>query len=576
MPTLAPLAAIPAVLHHLATQALGLLKTFLSLFARLTSFWLRMMAADGVGVDDDGLWDNNEGDETTGVQPPDTEDRDRDGDWREHGGTSWRMGGAETAAWVGDAMTWARDRAAKAVETIGEAVARTEALAGAAGRLRREAGEWVLGMTERVGQWWEDSWWMEAWDTGEVTEWLVVLVLLVVGAAVVWGLWGVIRALGGMARRRKGDIAEDRTRLDTTPARKPSTGSATPSVSRAQPFAYDEWDSDDTSMLRTPSRPRDAGWWKFGGAGERVGAPSARRVLFPAPTPMRRWTLWPTGLVRAWGKRDPVPETAAEVPWTWFRERKRLRGLVVRVGDADGFRVVAEGSRGYRDYVGDAHGVPRVVPGRVAMTPVSKRRVDSISVRLAGVDAPECAHWGAPGQPFAKEAQQFLANLILGKMVTITLLRMDQYGRVVASAEIDDVPGASSLDAALPLPTSKKPWSFFSGITATASHAGPRDVSLLMLEAGLAVVFEGMGAEYGEDRDRAYARFKKAEAEAKRRRVGMWSRLGAASGGGGAEDVFGASAASTSGSGWDETQMGFDSPAMYKRRLRSRPVGKDD
>jgi len=30
---------------------------------------------------------------------------------------------------------------------------------------------------------------------------------------------------------------------------------------------------------------------------------------------------------------------------------------------------------------------------------------DTIGIRLAGVDAPECAHFGQPGQPFGEEAK---------------------------------------------------------------------------------------------------------------------------------------------------------------------------
>jgi endonuclease YncB( thermonuclease family) len=55
----------------------------------------------------------------------------------------------------------------------------------------------------------------------------------------------------------------------------------------------------------------------------------------------------------------------------------------------------------------------------------------SIKVRLASIDAPECA------MPDGPQAQLFLAQLVLGKMVQGTTRSHDRYGRVVASLRLD-------------------------------------------------------------------------------------------------------------------------------------------
>jgi endonuclease YncB( thermonuclease family) len=56
----------------------------------------------------------------------------------------------------------------------------------------------------------------------------------------------------------------------------------------------------------------------------------------------------------------------------------------------------------------------------------------TIHVRLAGIDAPEGAHFGQPGQPYSSEAKGWLHKRIHGKAVTIQLYSRDQYHRAVS------------------------------------------------------------------------------------------------------------------------------------------------
>lgn len=115
--------------------------------------------------------------------------------------------------------------------------------------------------------------------------------------------------------------------------------------------------------------------------------------------------------------------------------------------------------------------------------------VPQIPIRLAGVDAPEGAHFGRPAQPFATDALAWLSNYILGRRVRARIYKRDQYDRIVATVFV---------------------WRFLVR----------RDVGLEMLKRGLATTYEAKsGAEFGG----LEAKYKAAEAKAKAKRRGIWS-----------------------------------------------------
>lgn len=114
-----------------------------------------------------------------------------------------------------------------------------------------------------------------------------------------------------------------------------------------------------------------------------------------------------------------------------------------------------------------------------------------MNVRLAGIDAPEMAHFGGEAQPYSGEARDWLRKTTQGRFVRIQPLRVDQYGRLVASVWV-------------------RRWLFFY-----------RNVSLAMVKSGYATVYVGMGAEYGGIRKQLEA----AEQAARERRKGMWKQL---------------------------------------------------
>ena len=109
-------------------------------------------------------------------------------------------------------------------------------------------------------------------------------------------------------------------------------------------------------------------------------------------------------------------------------------------------------------------------------------------MRIAGVDAPEGAHFGKPAQPGAKEALDWLTSYVLSRRVRVYVYRKDQYDRAVASVYVRK------------------------GVLR-------RDVGLQMLRGGLATVYEAKtGAEFGA----LEHKYRRAERWAKLRRVGIW------------------------------------------------------
>ncbi|KAK3996524.1 hypothetical protein QBC44DRAFT_232127 [Cladorrhinum sp. PSN332] len=187
------------------------------------------------------------------------------------------------------------------------------------------------------------------------------------------------------------------------------------------------------------------------------------------------WTIWQRYL-----RRIPTP---AHIPPSYFH-RRGLLGKATSVGDGDGFHL-------YHTPGGRLAGW-----GWLRTVPVTRKELkgNTIPIRIAGVDAPEGAHFGRTAQPYATQALEFLDNYILNRRVRAYVYRKDQYDRIVASVYV------------------RKPPFFF-----------PRkDVGLEMLKAGLAITYEAkFGAEYGGAKKEA--KYKAAEALAKQKGKGMWS-----------------------------------------------------
>ncbi|KAI1329574.1 hypothetical protein F5Y16DRAFT_89348 [Xylariaceae sp. FL0255] len=162
----------------------------------------------------------------------------------------------------------------------------------------------------------------------------------------------------------------------------------------------------------------------------------------------------------------------------FFRKRSLL-GKVTSVGDGDNFHLFhTPGGR---------------LTGWGWLRRVPTKRIElknrTIPIRLAGIDAPEGAHFGRPAQPFSSEALTWLTDYIIGRRVRAKIYKRDQYDRIVATVFV-------------------------------RRFLIRRDVGLEMLKKGLATTYEAKtGAEFGG----LEQKYKAAEAKAKRKKRGMWS-----------------------------------------------------
>ncbi|KAJ9472982.1 putative endonuclease LCL3 [Diplonema papillatum] len=154
-----------------------------------------------------------------------------------------------------------------------------------------------------------------------------------------------------------------------------------------------------------------------------------------------------------------------------------LRGRVVSVSDGDTLRVLHVPSRLFHSSTLDEG---------------EKKSDSTLQIRVCTIDTPETKKFGKDGQPFGEEAKQYLSVLILDKMVRIRVLQKDQYGRGVAEVIV--------------------PGPFLGFPTKYADEE--------MLKAGLAEVYQGSGAVYGNKGKDAYLALA-ASAEASKK--GMWS-----------------------------------------------------
>ncbi|KAG9248850.1 hypothetical protein BJ878DRAFT_531607 [Calycina marina] len=172
-----------------------------------------------------------------------------------------------------------------------------------------------------------------------------------------------------------------------------------------------------------------------------------------------------------------IPEATYIRPG-FFRKRS-LFGLVTRVGDADNFHLFHMPGGRLAGW-GWLRGIPEEKKALKGKT---------IHVRLAGVDAPEGAHFGKPAQPFSKEALEWLKNYIGNRRVRAYIYKRDQYERAVATVWV-------------------------------RRFLLRKDVGKEMLKAGMATVYEASsGSEFGEFEQQ----YRDAEEKAKAKKKGMWS-----------------------------------------------------
>mmetsp|Transcript_16772 Transcript_16772/g.28448 ORF Transcript_16772/g.28448 Transcript_16772/m.28448 type:complete len:283 (+) Transcript_16772:83-931(+) len=173
---------------------------------------------------------------------------------------------------------------------------------------------------------------------------------------------------------------------------------------------------------------------------------------------------------------NSIFETANDIPSKYFKDKKEITAVVIKITDGDTYRVRhVTAWKSSTDYTG-------------------KLSENTIAVRIAAVDTPEIAKFGKPGQAFSEEAKEFAASKLLGKRVSIKLLARDRYGRVLGLVKYKD-------NKILPSILSRK-----------------KDISEQLLERGLAVVYRQSGAEY----DGPIEHWNQIEKKAIRSKKGVW------------------------------------------------------
>ena len=168
-------------------------------------------------------------------------------------------------------------------------------------------------------------------------------------------------------------------------------------------------------------------------------------------------------------------ESASDVPSRFIKQQKTIYGRVYSVTDGDTIRM------SYQRF-------PLI---RVPWAAPSVKK--TIVVRLNAIDCPEIAKRNQPGQPFSKEAKDFVVSRVgNGKGISMKILGRDQYGRILGSVTYREGP---------------------------LGIFGQRDLSEELLKSGLAVVYRGGNAKYGS---RGVGYWNQVEKIAQQRRVGMW------------------------------------------------------
>ncbi|KAK5822807.1 hypothetical protein F5H01DRAFT_411030 [Linnemannia elongata] len=176
-----------------------------------------------------------------------------------------------------------------------------------------------------------------------------------------------------------------------------------------------------------------------------------------------------------------IPSAAYLTP-NMLKGKRILKGRVTSVGDSDNFRFYHTPGGIWAGW-----GWLRHVPsGTKAL------KDQTLHIRLAGVDAPEGAHFGMPAQPFSAESLAWLRKELLGKNVTVQPYAKDRYERVVSMAWY---PGF--------LPFLPK-----------------KNVSKELLKVGYGQIYRQAGSQYGG----LLKEFEKIENKAKKNKIGIWSQ----------------------------------------------------
>lgn len=169
-----------------------------------------------------------------------------------------------------------------------------------------------------------------------------------------------------------------------------------------------------------------------------------------------------------------------------YRKRS-LYGYVTRVGDGDNFHL-------YHTPGGWLAGWGWAMGRKPQNLKRSELKDNTLHVRIAGVDAPERAHFGRPDQPFGQEAMDWLSSTIEGRYVRVWPQSPDRFQRVVSTVAV------------------RLPWRLWRS-----------DLGLTMIRSGWSTVYEAKtGSEFGGREEQ----YREAEKQAKVQKLGIWQEVG--------------------------------------------------
>ena len=187
----------------------------------------------------------------------------------------------------------------------------------------------------------------------------------------------------------------------------------------------------------------------------------------------------------------PEIKTVLDLPKSYFKTKQIINGNVIKVIDGDTIRM---------KYLRFPWSSPNLNKGELLSE-------NTLIIRLAGVDAPETAKFGNPGQELGDEVTDFVKKEILSSNIKVKLLSIDRYNRAVGLIKYRN--GLKLFE---------------------------KDLSQILLEKGYACVYNGGGAKYDGNKQK----YLKIESQAKQKGKGMWHEY-----------------------------YNGETPSVYKKRLRS-------
>jgi endonuclease YncB( thermonuclease family) len=178
-------------------------------------------------------------------------------------------------------------------------------------------------------------------------------------------------------------------------------------------------------------------------------------------------------------------DTANDIPTSMITSNVILRGRVIKVIDGDTIRIqhipLLLDNYPFISNWKNRLSFNRNQKNKCSTTSnSSSKKINlsqcTISVRLYGIDAPEMARSGNPGQPYAIEAKEYITNKVSKnqKIVHVKLLGKDQYSRIIGRV------------------TATTHTRKLFGITTGREE----DLSIGLAENGLASLYTGGGAKY--------------------------------------------------------------------------------